>query len=152
MFYIGDKVRVKNLEEIPEQRLSDRCRGDRTTWTKRKIETAGETGVIADKMYSEATDIHLYSVKIDGNDFVSAHFYTEDDLEMYAEEEEAGYATETRILERVVIGIIYEVRGDEYTEIARGHGHIIHEGALGVAQAISYAFKKAYEKINGGSF
>lgn len=27
-------------------------------------------------------------------------------------------------------------------EVARGHGHIIHEGALGIAQAVSYASKR----------
>ena len=151
MFYIGDKVRIKTLDEISEDRITDRTRGDRTAWTKRKVETAGETGVIVDKMYSEATDINLYSVQIDGNGFVSAHFYCEDDLTPYVEEEEVGYATETRILEKVVVGIIYEVRGDEYIEVTRGHGHIIHEGAFGIAQATSYAFKKAWEKMNGGN-
>ena len=37
-------------------------------------------------------------------------------------------------------------------EIVRGHGHIIHEGDVGIVQALSYALKKAYEKINGGKF
>ncbi|MBQ7873736.1 MAG: hypothetical protein IJ306_01045 [Oscillospiraceae bacterium] len=32
-------------------------------------------------------------------------------------------------------------------EIARGHGHVIHTGDLGIAQATSYAFKKIYDQI-----
>lgn len=151
MFYIGDKVRVKSLDEVAKERIADRSRGDHATWTKRKVDTAGETGVIADKMYSEATDRHLYSVKIDGNDFVSAHFYTEDDLELFVEEDKVSYSVDTQVLENIVVGIIYEVRGDEYTEVTRGHGHIIHEGAFGIAQATSYAYKKAWEKMNGGN-
>ena len=150
MFYIGDKVRIKTLDEIAEDRFSDRCRGDRTTWTKRKIETAGETGVVADKMYSEATDQHLFSVKLDGNDFVSAHFYSEEDLELYSEA--VQYSAEAEILENIVIATIYEVRDGEKIEVTKGHGHIFHDGAIGIVQATSYAFKKAYEKINGGSF
>lgn len=32
-------------------------------------------------------------------------------------------------------------------EIARGHGHVIHSGELGIAQATSYAFKRIYDRI-----
>lgn len=152
MFYIGDKVRIKSLDELSESRFSDRHRGDRTIWTKRKVETAGATGVITDKMYSEATDINLYSVQIDGNDFTSAHFYCDDDLTLYVEEkEEVGYEIETRIIGSVVVAIVYETSGDKKVEVTRGHGHIFHEGAAGVVQATSYAFKKAWEKMNGGN-
>ena len=34
-------------------------------------------------------------------------------------------------------------------EVTRGHGHIIHEGTVGWAQACSYAIKKAYENMDG---
>ena len=55
------------------------------------------------------------------------------------------------MLENLVVGIMYEVKGSTKTEIVRGHGHIIHEGALGKAQAASYSLKKIYEKL-GGTF
>ena len=32
----------------------------------------------------------------------------------------------------------------------RGHGHIIHEGAMGIAQASAYALKKIWQKMEGG--
>ncbi len=32
-------------------------------------------------------------------------------------------------------------------EIARGHGHVIHPGALGIAQAMSYACKRIWNDL-----
>lgn len=32
-------------------------------------------------------------------------------------------------------------------EIARGHGHVIHQGALGIAQAMSYACKRIWNDL-----
>ena len=34
-------------------------------------------------------------------------------------------------------------------EIARGHGHIIHGGDIGIAQAISYACKRIWFELGG---
>jgi hypothetical protein len=62
------------------------------------------------------------------------------------------YSIETDIADGVVIGVIYEIDGDNKYEVCRGHGHIIHEGAEGIAQACSYAFKKAFEKIDNGIY
>lgn len=37
-------------------------------------------------------------------------------------------------------------------EIGRGHGHIIHEGALGIAQATSYALYRLYKRLEENNF
>ena len=50
----------------------------------------------------------------------------------------------------VVVARLYETKDGEEKEIAKGHGHIIHEGAIGIAQASSYALKRIYEDLNGG--
>lgn len=42
------------------------------------------------------------------------------------------------------------IEGDEKTEIGRGHGHIIHSGAFGVAQAAAYALKRIAANLDGG--
>jgi hypothetical protein len=55
------------------------------------------------------------------------------------------------VADNVVIAVLYAVVGDTKTEIARGHGHIMHEGVLGIAQASSYALKRIYMDLNGGS-
>lgn len=51
----------------------------------------------------------------------------------------------------MVVAKFIETKGDTETELGRGHGHMIHEGALGIAQASSYALKKIFEKMNGGT-
>lgn len=66
-------------------------------------------------------------------------------------EKAATYTYELELLENVFVARLYEVKGDVKTEVARGHGHIIHEGVLGVDQAASYALKRIYEAV-GGSF
>jgi hypothetical protein len=51
------------------------------------------------------------------------------------------------IADNVVVAIM--MQGER--QIGRGHGHIIHEGAIGIAQAASYALKMLYTNMNGGS-
>ena len=74
----------------------------------------------------------------------------EDDLEPSRKKSE--YTVETEIADNVVIGIIYEVIDGKKFEVCRGHGHIIHEGAEGIAQACSYAYKKAFAEIDTGIY
>lgn len=57
------------------------------------------------------------------------------------------YFHEIRYLENIVLVILYEATEDGNVEIARGHGHIIHEGAAGVAQAASYAMRRIWEHV-----
>jgi hypothetical protein len=64
------------------------------------------------------------------------------DLEAYEEKHE--YRFEFFYDDNVVIVSMYD--GD--TLIERGHGHIIHSGADGIAQAASYAMKKLWAKLN----
>lgn len=88
----------------------------------------------------------LYIVHLDGYAVASKHLWSADCLKKEASTE---YKWDFEVCDNVVVGIMYEVKGDSKTEIVRGHGHIIHEGALGIAQAASYALKKAYEKLDG---
>ena len=150
MYYIGDKVKIKNLTDVSGEKIADRKNGDPTIWTKRKATTAGSTAIIVDKMYSEARKLNLYLVQLEENGYVPSQYYCDDDFSPYTEET-VSYITETQISENLVIARLYEVKGDQKTEIGNGHGHIFHDGALGIAQATSYAFKKLYTEMNGGS-
>ena len=69
----------------------------------------------------------------------------------FFEENPTTYKYEFEHLENVVVARLYEIKGDVVTEVARGHGHIMHDGVIGVAQAASYALKRIYEAV-GGSF
>lgn len=107
-----------------------------------------EVGVITDKMFSEARGCFIYIIKPEDNG--RSYMRKRDELEPYRKQKE--FKVETEIADNVVIGIIYEVDGDLKTEVCRGHGHIIHEGAEGIAQACSYAYKKAFTAIDSGIY
>lgn len=59
------------------------------------------------------------------------------------------YWHEIEYLENVVLVVLYEATEDGPKELARAHGHIIHEGAEGIAQAASYAMRLIWFKIHG---
>ena len=108
----------------------------------------GNSGVATDRMYSEAKGVFMYVVK--PSDGGRSIIRREDELDELRHEKE--YSIETTIADGVVIGVIYEIDGDKKYEVCRGHGHIIHEGAEGIAQACSYAYRKALESIDTGIY
>lgn len=109
-----------------------------------RINATYEYGTIADKFRSQGGQF-AYLVDLDSG---TKMLYSENEIELYKKALEYDYEIER--VENVVIARLYEIEGDIRTELAIGHGHIFHEGALGVAQAASYALKKIYEKIGGG--
>ena len=115
---------------------------------KIKVKATGEGGTVTDRMYSEARSTAMYIVKPEdgGRSFMRR----EDELALPPIER--VWSIETEVAEGVVIGVIYEVIDGQKFEICRGHGHIIHEGAEGIAQACSYAYKKALERIDTGIY
>lgn len=137
-FQIGDKVQVKCYDELPE-----------ITRSAGFSRMCGQIGVIEDKLYSESSGKWLYKIKFD-NFEKSTKLWEQDYIELF-EEDPTTYKYELEHLENVVVARLYEIKGDVATEVARGHGHIIHDGVLGVAQAASYALKRIYEAV-GGSF
>ena len=117
--------------------------------TDKVVEKAtGEVGVVIDKMLSELKKDYVYMVRYERSGGMFA--IDADDIEAFISQKE--YRVETQIADNVVIGIIYEINGDSETEVCRGHGHIIHEGAEGIAQACAYAYKKAFLAIDNGIY
>lgn len=57
------------------------------------------------------------------------------------------FGVSVQVTDNLVIGVIYEIQHGVKTEVARGHGHIIHAGALGIVQATSYAFREAWRAL-----
>jgi hypothetical protein len=105
----------------------------------------GETGTIVDRMYSTREDKYFYSVKLDSRD--EEVLYSSENLQK-VEKPTCEYEMETKVLENLCCCIIYKTEDGQKKELCRGHGHIFHEGDLGIVQALSYAAKKAYEKFN----
>lgn len=121
--------------------------GDRVKVTTRN---GLDTGKVVDKLWSNAYGCHLYKVQPDSYHRAATQMYREDEISVI--EDEASYEWTFEMAGgNTVIAILRKVNGDTVEEVARGHGHIIHEGVVGYAQASSYAVKKAYERLNGGT-
>lgn len=59
------------------------------------------------------------------------------------------YYHEITYMDDLVLVVLYEATEDGPKELARSHGHIIHEGVEGIAQAASYAMRLIWFKIHG---
>lgn len=134
---IGQIVKIKKFNELPAELQTLKFKG-----------LAGFEAEIIDRLYSESRQSYAYTLRLTGAKTVPVIAFPEEALEI-VEEEPAEYTHEIEYLDNVVLVIFYEVKKGKKTELARGHGHIIHEGAQGVAQAASYAMKRCYDQLNG---
>ena len=134
-FKIGDRVRVRDYDDIPEK-----------LQTNGVAKMCGEIGTIEDVFYSNAQECDLYIIQFD-NYNKSTKLWKKELLEEV--DDSVTYEYEFEYLEKVVVARLYEVTEDSKTEIAKGHGHIIHEGVIGIAQASAYALKIIYYILPG---
>lgn len=137
-FNIGDRILVRPYEDIPSE-----------SRTKAIGRLCGKKGTIVDKLFSGCFDGFVYIIKFDDFDITSKKMWTED-MFYILKEIPVRYEYEFEYGEDTVVAKLYEVRGEEKTEVESGIGRIIHDGVLGIAQASSYDLKKIYEKMNGG--
>ena len=137
-FNIGDRVRVRQYEDIPEE-LRNRGLG----------KSAGRDGEIVDILWSNAKDTYVYRINFDECDTPSRTDFVEGTFDLISELDKPTYTYEFEFLENLVIARLYEIVGEQKYEVARGHGHIFHDGINGIAQASSYALKKIYEELKG---
>lgn len=138
-FNIGDKVRVKKYEDIPSE---VRHKG----MSKHSL----HDGEIVDILLSSSSNRYGYRIHFDGYERPSNTLFVGEAIELVSELDKPTYTYEFEFLENLVVARLYEIVGEEKTEIAKGHGHIFHDGVIGITQASSYALKKIYEKLNGG--
>ena len=124
-FKIGDRIMVKKNEE---------------------------TGEVISKYFFPSTKTHLYQILFDGDDAPENELFSGDELIPEVIEPKATYRFGFDILENLVSARFYEDKGDKTSLICRGHGHIFHDGAVGVAQAASYALKRILESLNDGYY
>ena len=118
-----------------------------------QVEGNGARGEVIDRFRSESQQNYLYRIKLDDVSISDdLHICTEDLLIPEVIEPEVTYHFEIDVLENLVSARFYEDKGDKTNLICRGHGHIFHDGAVGVAQGASYALKKILEKLNDGYY
>ena len=111
---------------------------------------AGVKALITDKMYSEKKGAFYYGIMYENSTEDEDIVYHETDLFPY-DEEKTDYAVDIAIDEGVVVCNIYEVTGDHKKHVARGHAHILHNGLIGIAQAVSYSSRRAFMSVNNNS-
>ena len=107
-------------------------------------------GVIEEKLYSHHRDALVYMVTFDDGDSAP---HIADDLEEVVTGSKKTYRWEVfQADNNVVTAVMYEEVDGVEREIDRKHGHIMHSGEIGVAQAASYAMKKIYIGMNDGQY
>ncbi len=135
---IGQKVRIKNHDDLPEDLRTQKTRG-----------VAGLEAEIIDCLRSEAERITRYKLRLTGAKTVPLMLFTEEALELVEDEEPADYYHEIDYLDNLVLVRFYKEQNGKKVEVARSHGHIIHAGAQGIAQATSYAMRRLWEQLKG---
>lgn len=115
------------------------------------IKHRGEIGTITDAFYASDDDgCDIYEVMFQDGlkrmfsaNLLTPYYVTHEPIS-------SSWSYEFDFADNCVVAILFENKNGEKREVMRGHGHIIHGGILGFAQAASYALKKIYEKMDGG--
>jgi hypothetical protein len=148
-FSIGDIVKIRDYDSIPQDKKTKSACGDPSLITPRKSALCGKTVEIVDRLYSEQFDSYIYRVKEKDADRPSRSEFTADFLEPI--DISVKYVCEVEDGGNVIIASIYEEQNGQRRQVAKGNGHVIHEGALGFTQALSYALKRAYQRLQDES-
>lgn len=135
MYHLGDRVRILPYEDSPEYLRN-----------KRKAVLGDKIGTVVDTLTRVGTNVTLYIVHIDGYDVPSSVLWAEAELIRFAEEPKT-YDFNITIENNVAAVEMHELCGKKKTFLTRGHGHILHDGAYGIAQAVSYALKHIYRNL-----
>lgn len=117
--------------------------GDKVACPDKGIEQAE----VVDVIHSAALCKNYYTLSANGKVIDRRNKFTDENLVAF-KDEQIEYEFKIRTEDTVVVVSMFEHHeGDESKFVARGHGHIIHDGALGIAQAASWALKKLYQKL-----
>ena len=105
-----------------------------------------KVGTVSDIWHSLSQDKLMYAVDVEGG---IRGLYAEAQLEPAPLPIE--YSWEAHIDGNVAVVTMNATQGEKTWVYARGHAHIIHNGEVGMAQAISYAARRMFESLDGDS-
>ena len=125
--------------ENPEENVTKFQIGDRVKIPSKQL----TIGIISDIWLSKAQKFALYSVKTEDG---RVCLYEEKQLEPAPIPIE--YTFGAYIDGNVAVVVMNATQGDKTWVHARGHAHVIHDGAVGFAQAISFAAKRMFETLD----
>lgn len=137
---IEDAAEEIHEEETDEVSVSTKFQiGDRV-----KIPSKSLTiGIVSDIWHSLAQNNLMYAVDTEGG---IRGLYAEDQLQPAPLPIE--YTWEAHIDGNVAVVTMNATQGEKTWVYARGHAHIIHDGEVGMAQAISYAARRMFESLD----
>ena len=138
-------------EEIPEEETQEDESVEESSPYKFQIgdrviipSKANKVGIVSDIWSSMAKAMVMYAVENESDGYCG--MYSEHQLKL--EPLPIDYTFEAHIDGNVAIATMIATQGDKTWIYARGHAHIIHDGAIGLAQAISYASRRMFESLD----
>ena len=117
-FQIGDRVKIPSKQDV--------------------------IAVVTDIWCSMSQSKTIYEVTYESNG--TKGMYAEDQLELAPIPTE--YSWEAHIEGNVAVVVMNATQGEKTWVYARGHAHILHDGEVGMAQAISFAAKRMFESLD----
>ena len=131
---------AEEAEETEEVSTTKFQIGDRV-----KIPAKAETiGIVTDIWSSMAQERTMYEVAYESNG--TKGLYAENQLEPAPLP--TTYTFEAHIDGNVAVVTMMATQGLKTWCYARGHAHILHDGEVGIAQAVSYAAKRMFESLD----
>lgn len=100
-------------------------------------------GIVSDIWHSLVQDKRMYAVDMEGG---SRGLYAENQLEPAPLPIE--YTFNATVENNVAVVCMIATQGEKTWVYARGHAHILHDGAVGEAQAVSYAARRMFESLD----
>ena len=104
----------------------------------------GKVGLVVDIWISVANATVMYAVEYEDDGYHG--MYSEDQLEL--EPIPVEYRFEISIEDNAAVVAMIATQGEKSWVYARGHAHILHDGEVGMAQAVSYASKRMFESLD----
>ena len=134
---------VEAVEETVEQ--NDVSTGTKFQMGDRvKIPSKANTvGTVCDIWHSLVQSKLMYAVDTEGG---HRGLYAEDQLEPAPIP--VDYSFEARVDGNVAVVTMMATQGEKTWVYARGHAHILHNGEVGMAQAVSFAAKRMFESLD----
>lgn len=144
---------VEEIEEVEEaQDVEEAEEVEETTTVSAKFQIGDRVkipskslviGIVSDIWHSLLQNKMMYAVDVEGG---SRGLFREDQLEPAPLPIE--YSFSATIENNVAVVCMIAKQGEQTWVHARGHAHILQDGAVGEAQAVSYAAKRMFESLD----
>jgi hypothetical protein len=105
---------------------------------------SNKIGIVCDIWSSLAKAVLMYAVENEDDGYCG--MYAEDQLELAPLP--IDFSFEAHIDGNVAVVTMNATQGEKTWVYARGHAHIIHDGEVGLAQAVSYAARRMFETLD----